>query len=152
MKQYDAIVVGAGVVGAAVARELSRRKGSFLVVERALDVCEGTSKANSAIVHAGFDAEPGTWKAKMNVAGNQSMDALSQELDIPFRRVGAFVVCFAKEELPKLRELYDRGVANGVPDMGLLTGSRPGLWSPTSRRRCRGPCLPTPRALCAPLS
>ena len=103
MKQYDAIVVGAGVVGAAVARELSRRKGSFLVVERALDVCEGTSKANSAIVHAGFDAEPGTWKAKMNVAGNQSMDTLSQELDIPFRRVGAFVVCFAKEELPKLR-------------------------------------------------
>ena len=88
MKQYDAIVVGAGVVGAAVARELSRRKGSFLVVERALDVCEGTSKANSAIVHAGFDAEPGTWKAKMNVAGNQSKDAPSQELGIPFRRGG----------------------------------------------------------------
>ena len=108
MKQYDAIVVGAGVVGAAVARELSRRKGSFLVVERALDVCEGTSKANSAIMHAGFDAEPGTMKAKMNVRGNQMMDQLSGELDIPFRRVGAFVVCFSKEELPKLKEIYGR--------------------------------------------
>ena len=141
MKQYDAIVVGAGVVGAAVARELSRRKGSFLVVERALDVCEGTSKANSAIVHAGFDAEPGTWKAKMNVAGNQSMDALSQELDIPFRRVGAFVVCFAKEELPKLRELYDRGVANGVPDMELLTGEQARALEPNLSEEVQGALL-----------
>ena len=141
MKQYDAIVVGAGVVGAAVARELSRRKGSFLVVERALDVCEGTSKANSAIVHAGFDAEPGTWKAKMNVAGNQSMDTLSQELDIPFRRVGAFVVCFAKEELPKLRELYDRGVANGVPDMELLTGEQARALEPNLSEEVQGALL-----------
>ena len=141
MKQYDAIVVGAGVVGAAVARELSRRRGSFLVVERALDVCEGTSKANSAIVHAGFDAEPGTWKAKMNVAGNQSMDTLSQELDIPFRRVGAFVVCFAKEELPKLRELYDRGVANGVPDMELLTGEQARALEPNLSEEVQGALL-----------
>lgn len=124
MKHYDAIVVGAGVVGAAVARELSRRRGRFLVVERALDVCEGTSKANSAIVHAGFDALPGTVKAKMNVRGNQMMDKLSQELDIPFQRVGAFVVCFAKEDRPKLEELYQRGVANGVQDMELLTGDQ----------------------------
>ena len=110
MEQYDVIVVGAGVTGAAVARELSRRKGRFLVAERALDVCEGTSKANSAIVHAGFDAEPGTWKARMNVRGNQMMDQLSEELDIPFKRIGAFVVCFSQEDLPKLRELYGRGV------------------------------------------
>ena len=124
MEQYDVIVVGAGVTGAAVARELSRRKGRFLVAERALDVCEGTSKANSAIVHAGFDAEPGTWKARMNVRGNQMMDQLSEELDIPFKRVGAFVVCFSTEDLPKLQELYGRGVKNGVTDMELLTGDQ----------------------------
>lgn len=78
MERYDGVVIGAGVVGSGVARGLSRREGRFLVVERALDVCEGTSKANSAIIHAGFDAEPGTWKAKMNVRGNRMMDKLAE--------------------------------------------------------------------------
>ena len=124
MERYDGVVIGAGVVGSGVARGLSRREGRFLVVERALDVCEGTSKANSAIIHAGFDAEPGTWKAKMNVRGNRMMDKLAEELDIPFKRVGAFVVCLSEEDLPKLRDLYDRGVKNGVTDMELLTGDQ----------------------------
>ncbi len=114
MKIYDAVVIGAGVAGCAVARELSRYKGSFLVVERALDVCEGTSKANSAIIHAGFDAEPGTMKARMNVKGNKMMDKLSEEMDIPFKRIGALVVCLSEDGLPRLRELYDRGIENGV--------------------------------------
>ena len=118
MAAYDAIVVGAGVTGSAVARELSRRNGRFLVVERASDVCEGTSKANSAIVHAGFDAEPGTLKAKMNVRGNQLMDQISEELDVPFSRVGAFVVCLREEELPRLEELYQRGLKNRRPRPG----------------------------------
>ena len=122
MKQYDTVIIGAGVTGCAIARELSRRKGRFLVVERALDVCEGTSKANSAIIHAGFDAEPGTLKAKMNVLGNQKMDQLSQELDIPFQRIGALVVCLDPAELPQLRALYDRGLANGVAGLSLLSG------------------------------
>ena len=150
MKQYDAIVVGAGVVGAAVARELSRRKGSFLVVERALDVCEGTSKANSAIMHAGFDAEPGTMKAKMNVRGNQMMDQLSGELDIPFRRVGAFVVCFSKEELPKLKELYDRGVANGVSGMELLTGEQARALEPNLSEEVEGALLANTSGIVCP--
>ena len=122
MKQYDAVIIGAGVTGCAVARELSRRQGEFLVVERAPDVCEGTSKANSAIIHAGFDAEPGTLKAQMNVKGNQMMDRLSQELDVPFQRIGALVVCLAEEDLPRLRELYQRGLHNGVEGLSLLTG------------------------------
>ena len=147
MAIYDVAIVGAGVTGSAVARELSRRKGRFVVLERALDVCEGTSKANSAIMHAGFDAEPGTMKAKMNVRGNQMMDQLSGELDIPFRRVGAFVVCFSKEELPKLQELYDRGVANGVSGMELLTGEQARALEPNlseeggERRQKRGGVL-----------
>ena len=126
MAIYDVAIVGAGVTGSAVARELSRRKGRFVVLERALDVCEGTSKANSAIMHAGFDAEPGTMKAKMNVRGNQMMDQLSGELDIPFQRVGAFVVCFSKEELPKLKELYDSGAGKQRPAWSCSRESRPG--------------------------
>lgn len=122
MMRYDAVIIGAGVTGSAIARELSRREGRFLVLERAGDVCEGTSKANSAIVHAGFDAEPGTMKAKMNVRGNEMMTRLCEELDIPFKRVGAFVVCLDEGDMPKLRELYDRGVANGVPGLSILTG------------------------------
>ncbi len=120
--RYDAVIIGAGVTGSAVARELSRRQGRFLVVERAGDVCEGTSKANSAIVHAGFDAEPGSKKAEMNVLGNEKMTQLAQELDIPFKRVGAFVVCLNEEDMPKLQGLYDRGIANGVKGLSILTG------------------------------
>ncbi len=111
------------------------------MLERTLDVCEGTSKANSAIMHAGFDAEPGTMKAKMNVRGNQMMDQLSGELDIPFRRVGAFVVCFSKEELPKLKELYDRGVANGVSGMELLTGEQARALEPNLSEEVEGALL-----------
>lgn len=121
MKQYDMIVVGAGVIGSAAARELSRYQGSLAVLEKNSDVCEGTSKANSAIIHAGFDAEPGTWKAKMNVQGNQMLDQLSEELDIPFRRCGALVVCLNEEDMPRLEELYQRGLKNGVEGLSLLS-------------------------------
>ena len=124
MKQYDAVIIGAGVTGSAVARELSRKKGRFLVLEKASDVCEGTSKANSAIVHAGFDAQPGSWKAAMNVKGNRMMDQISRELDVPFQRIGALVVCLRKEELPKLRELQQRGLENGVEGLELLSGQQ----------------------------
>lgn len=122
MRRYDAVIVGAGVVGCAVARELSRKRGSFLVLEKEPDVCEGTSKANSAIVHAGFDAAPGTVKAKMNVRGNEMMDRLAQELDIPFRRTGALVVCLDPQDRPKLQELLERGKANGVPGLRIVEG------------------------------
>ena len=122
MQRVDAVIIGAGVTGSAVARELSRRQGSFLVLERASDVCEGTSKANSAIVHAGFDAMPGTVKAKMNVQGNEMMDQLASDLGFGFARVGAMVVCVEESEMPHLEELYQRGLTNGVPGLKLLTG------------------------------
>ena len=91
---YDAVIIGAGVVGCAVARELSRYRLKTVVLEKGEDVCCGTSKANSAIVHAGFDAEPGTWKAKMNVIGSKKMEKLSKELDFPYKRNGSLVLCF----------------------------------------------------------
>ena len=81
---YDVIVIGGGVVGCAVARELARYRCRAALLERAEDVCSGTSKANSAIVHAGFDAKPGTAKARFNVRGNQRMERLARELDFEF--------------------------------------------------------------------
>lgn len=117
---YDIIIVGAGVVGSAIARELSRYNADILVLEKSEDICQGTSKANTALIHGGFDAKPGTLKAKLNVLGNQSMDKLSKDLNIPFRRNGAFVLCFDENDLDKLEELKQRGEKNGVEGLEIL--------------------------------
>ena len=90
---YDVMIIGAGVTGSAIARELMRKKRNIAVLERCSDICEGTSKANSGIVHAGFDAEPGSLMAELNVKGNEMMEQLSRDLDFPFRRNGSLVVC-----------------------------------------------------------
>ena len=119
---YDVIVIGAGITGAAVARELSRYELSICVLEKGEDVCSGTTKANSAIIHAGYDALPGSMKAKMNVEGNRMFDELSKTLDFPFRRNGSFVVCLDENEKDGIKTLYDRGVKNGVTDMEILDG------------------------------
>lgn len=118
---FDVIIIGAGVAGAASARELSRYKVNALVLEKAEDVCCGTSKANSAIVHAGYDAAEGSLMAKLNVEGNRMIPELAKELDFPFSPCGSFVVCLHEEDLPGLQELYDRGVKNGVKDLEIIT-------------------------------
>ena len=100
---YDILIIGAGVSGSAIAREVSRYNVSACVLEKCEDVCEGTSKANSAIVHAGFDAAEGSLMAKLNVRGNEMMDDLCRDLDIPFKRNGSMVVCIHKEALDGLR-------------------------------------------------
>ena len=121
---YDVIIVGAGVSGCAIARELSRYRLDVLVLEKALDVCEGTSKANSGIVHAGYDAKPGTLKAKLNVEGSRRMKALSGELDFPYKQNGSMVLCFEEQGIDTLKELEERGRQNGVPDIRILTGEQ----------------------------
>lgn len=118
---YDVVIIGAGVTGCAIARELSRYQVDACVIEKCEDVCCGTSKANSAIVHAGFDAAEGSLMAKMNVAGNEMMEQLAKELDFPFRRNGSLVVCMNKEDLTGLQTLYDRGIKNGVKELRILT-------------------------------
>ncbi|MBP3819090.1 MAG: NAD(P)/FAD-dependent oxidoreductase [Butyrivibrio sp.] len=118
---YDCLIIGAGVSGSAIAREVSKYKANVCVLEKCEDVCEGTSKANSAIVHAGFDAEEGSFMAKLNVEGNEMMDQLSKDLDIPFKRNGSMVVCVHKEELDGLKTLYERGVKNGVKGLKILS-------------------------------
>lgn len=116
---YDAVVIGGGVIGCAIARELSRWQLNLCVLEKNEDVCTGTSKANSAIVHAGFDAAPGTLKAKFNVLGSQMMEELSSKLDFSYRGCGALVICFT-DGLSKLNELYQRGLANGVKELRII--------------------------------
>lgn len=117
---YDVIIIGAGVSGAAVARELSRYELEIGVLERTSDVCEGTSKANSGIVHAGHDAEPGTLKAKLNVRGSQMMEELSKELDFPFKRNGSLVLCFDEKDRDKLEKLLEKGQRNGVQGLRII--------------------------------
>lgn len=116
----DIIVIGAGVTGCGIARELARYDWSVIVLERASDVCEGTSKANSGIAHAGFDALPGTLKARLNVEGNVMMEALSKELDFPFKRNGSLVLCFEEADRPKLQKLLEQGQRNGVKDLRII--------------------------------
>lgn len=120
--KYDVVVIGGGVIGCAVARELSRYQLKTCVVEREEDVCSGTSKANSAIVHGGFDAEPGTLKAKFNILGSRMMEDLSKELDFDYKRNGSLVLCFAEEDKPALQALYEKGVQNGVEGMSIISG------------------------------
>ena len=117
---YDAVIVGGGAVGCAVARWLSRYRLRICLVERSEDVCTGTSKANSAICHAGFDAPIGSAKARFNVAGSQMMEALSRQLDFPYRRCGALVLCFDEADVPRLEELKARGERNGVEGLAVL--------------------------------
>lgn len=117
---YDVAIIGAGVVGNAIARELSRYHVKACVLEREEDVCCGTSKANSAIIHAGFDAEPGTLKARLNVRGNEMMDHLAKDLDIPFKRNGSLVVCTKEQDPAGLEELLEKAKANGVPRCRIL--------------------------------
>ena len=118
--KYEVVVIGAGVSGTAVARELSRYDLKVCVVDKEEDVCCGTSKANSAIVHAGFDAENGSLMAKLNVEGNEMMEQLSKELDFHFKKNGSLVVCLNEEDRPNLEALYERGVKNGVKELRII--------------------------------
>ena len=116
----DIIIIGAGVSGCAIARELSRKKASILVVEREEDVCCGTSKANSAIVHAGYDAKHGSLMAKLNVLGSEMMPALSEELDFHYKQNGSLVVMLDENDRPNLIKLYENGLKNGVKDLRII--------------------------------
>lgn len=146
---YDVIIIGAGVSGCACARELSRYKANILVLEKAEDVCCGTSKANSAIVHAGYDAANGSLMARLNVEGSKRMPALAKELDFAYDQCGSLVVCLSEDDRPGLNALYENGVANGVEGLCIierdeLVAMEPNvadsavaaLWAPTGAIVC----------------
>lgn len=119
----DVIIIGGGIIGCSVARELSRYKADILVLERGNDVSVGTTKANSGIVHGGHDAKVGSKKAHYNVLGNAMYDRLAAELQFPFRRNGSLVLCFDETQKGGLTELLNRGIQNGVKGLYIVEGN-----------------------------
>ncbi|MGU9102707.1 FAD-dependent oxidoreductase [Clostridium perfringens] len=117
----DIIVIGAGVVGCSIARELSKYNLDVLVVEKNSDVSEGISKGNSGIVHVGYNEKIGTLKAKLNIEGNKIFDDLSRDLQFPFKRNGAFILAFSDEEMKTLESLKENGEKLGVEGLEILT-------------------------------
>ncbi|MCK4391522.1 NAD(P)/FAD-dependent oxidoreductase, partial [Candidatus Bipolaricaulota bacterium] len=137
-------VIGGGIVGSLIARELTRYEADVLLFEKEADIGWGVTKANSAIVHGGFHEAPGTERARLCVEGNRLYEELSRELDVPFKRIGAYVVALSHKELPLLKGLYEQGLRNGVPglemhDRGTVLTREPNLnpnvvaalWSPS---------------------
>ena len=118
---YDIAIIGGGVIGCSIARELSKYKLSTVVLEKGTEVCQGTTKANSAIIHGGYDAKEGTLKAKLNVKGNEMYTNLCNELNVEFKRIGSLVIAFNEEDMKTLDTLYNRGLANGVDSLKLIT-------------------------------
>ena len=119
---YDVAVIGCGVIGAAAAFELSKYNLSIAVLEKENDVAMGASRANSAIIHAGYDPKPGTMMARLNVEGNAMAEQLCKDLSVPFSRIGSFVMAFSDEEMETVRDLFDRGTKNGVPGLKIISG------------------------------
>ena len=143
--QYDVVVIGAGVVGAMITRELSKYNLNLLLVEKCGDVAMGASKANSAIVHAGFDAEVGSLKAKLNVQGASLMAYYCNKLCVPYKNIGSLVVAYSWDDMQTLEVLFERGFSNGVPNMEIISQERlrvmepyiseeaiGALWAPTA--------------------
>lgn len=120
---YDAIIIGAGVIGCAVAARLCEYTGNIAVIDREEDVSDGASKANSGIVHAGYDAAPGSEKARLNVKGARMYPALCEKLGVPYGKPGALVVAFSKKDLPMLNKLYEQSVENGVEGCAIINGA-----------------------------
>jgi glycerol-3-phosphate dehydrogenase len=116
----DIAIIGAGVTGCCIARELSRYDAAICVFEKGDDVASGTSKANSGVIHSGFDAKPGTLMAKLNVMGNELMWKRAKELDFPVKQNGALVVCTNPDERGELDRLLDQAHKNGVPGVRIL--------------------------------
>lgn len=117
---YDVAVIGAGVIGCIIARELSRYNLSIIILEMNPDVACGVTKANSAIIHSGYSVKPGTLKAKLNVKSNEMYDELCSDLEVPFKRIGSLLVSFDEEGDEKLEERYKRGVKNKVPGLRII--------------------------------
>ena len=117
---YDVAIIGAGVIGSFIARELARYDLQIVLLEKEADVANGITKANSAIIHSGYSVKPGTLKARLNAVSNPMFDALCTELDVPFKRIGSLLVALQSEDMEKLMEKYQQGIANGVTGLQIL--------------------------------
>ena len=117
---YDVAIIGCGISGASIAYYLTKYRLSVAIIERCNDVCMGATRANSAIIHAGYDPIPGSLCAKYNVRGTELAGEICKKLDVPYNKLGSLVVAFSEKELETLNVLFDRGMKNGVPDMQIL--------------------------------
>lgn len=121
---YDVIIVGGGICGCAIAYELSQYNIKTMVIEKENDVSMGTTKANSGIVHAGYDPKSGTLMAKYNVQGASLIKQMCSDLDVMYRQTGSFVLAFDDDEVETLNVLYKRGIENGVKDLSVISGAQ----------------------------
>ena len=117
---YDVIIIGAGVSGTFIARELSRYKLKILLLDKENDIANETTAANSAIIHAGYDANPGSEMGKFNALGNRMFDKVCEELDVPFERIGSLLIGFDDADRQTIDHLYENGIKNGVPNMRII--------------------------------
>nr|WP_041607794.1 NAD(P)/FAD-dependent oxidoreductase [Halobacteroides halobius] len=121
----DILIIGGGVTGCFIARELAQYKLNITLVEKEPDICTGTSKANTALLHAGFNADCNKLKGRLNVRGNELYrERIQHELDVPMEWVGALVVAENEDDIPKLEAILKNGQENGVPDLEIVTGAR----------------------------
>ena len=120
MGMYDCIIIGAGISGTSLAFELSKYMGNVLLLEKNNDVADETTKANSAIIHAGYDPEPGTFMAKYNVEGNKIIPKICKDLDVHCKNIGSLVVAFDEQDRQTIETIYQRGIQNGVPNMRIV--------------------------------
>lgn len=120
MSQYDVIIIGAGAVGCAIARELSRYKIKVAVMEKECDVAAGTSGRNSAVVHAGFNNTPGSLMAKLCVEGNRGFEQVCKELDVRYKKTGKMLIAFDDEDVDTLRNIVEKGYRNGCKELQLV--------------------------------
>jgi len=118
---YDIAIIGAGVIGTAIARELSKYDFKIIILDKENEVSAGTSKANSGIIHAGYDPKENTLMAKLNAEGNKMFDAVCEELSVPYKRNGSLVVAFNDEQLAHVNMLKQRGINNGIPGLSILS-------------------------------
>ncbi|WP_332842506.1 NAD(P)/FAD-dependent oxidoreductase [Paraclostridium sp. AKS81] len=117
---YDIAIIGAGISGSAIARELSKYNLKTVVIEKGIEVCQGTTKSNSAIVHGGYDAKVGSLKAKLNIEGNKLYKDLCKDLNVDFKQIGSLVLAFDEEEMKHVRGLYERGLENKATGLKVL--------------------------------
>ena len=134
MKQYDAIVIGGGILGCMTARNLRRWNISVLLLEKEEDVCKGITRANSAICYAGYDNKPGSLKAELTVRGNANMGKLCEELEVPFSRCGSLMVTYDESIAVRLERKLKNGVRNGVPGLRMLSGPEAEAMEPTLKK------------------
>lgn len=146
---YDVLIIGGGITGSMTARLLTQYKCSVALVEAGADIAWGATRANSAISHAGYDPKPGTLKAKLNVRGTELMEQACSDLGVEYKRCGSHVIAFDDADLAHIKELYERGISNGVPGLRLISGDELRKMEPNVSDAAVGSlCAPSAGIIC----